>query len=66
LGHWRLWLKKRKHIQAMRTVKDRDLLKTAVSQIIFDEKTINNPLLKYIGNPMMAGYWWIVKKIIVW
>lgn len=66
LKHWQLWLAKRKRIQSIRKVSDRQILKLAVSKVIFEEKDINNPLLKYIANPLMTIYWAIAKIIIFW
>ena len=63
---WKLWLGKRKNIQAKRQVSDRTLLKLAVGRVVFEEKAIDNPLLRYVGNPLMAGYWWIIRKLIWW
>ncbi|MBI2037780.1 MAG: glycosyltransferase family 2 protein [Candidatus Magasanikbacteria bacterium] len=64
--HWDLWLEKRKHIQSIRKVTDKEILKMAASKVIFEEKDINNPLLKYIANPLMTAYWFIAKRIIFW
>lgn len=63
---WRLWLSKRKKIQGWRKVNDRILMKEMVGRVIFEEKCINNPLLRYVGNPLMAAYWWVIKRIIFW
>lgn len=63
---WRLWLKKRYRVQRLRAISDRQLLKNCVSRIIFNESTVQNPLLTYIGNPLMAVYWAVVKQIIFW
>jgi GT2 family glycosyltransferase len=66
ISHWKLWLAKRKYIQTIRKISDREILKTAADKVIFDEKDINNPLLKYIANPLMTAYWFVAKKIIFW
>lgn len=66
IKNWKFWLGKRKQIQAIRKVRDRELLKNACSKIVFEEKSINNPLVKYIANPLMSAYWWLVKRIILW
>lgn len=63
---WILWLGKRRRTQRLRVVSDRQLLQNAVSQIKFNEGTIQNPLLTYIGNPLMAGYWFVIKHLIFW
>lgn len=64
--HWKLWLKKRRRIQKTRVVSDRFLLKFSVAGIYFQEKEMANPLLKYIGNPMMKLYHFIVVKLLIW
>jgi len=64
--NWKNWLAKRARIQAMRKMGDRELLRAASSRLVFEEKSIDNPLLKYIGNPLMAAYWFIIKHLIFW
>jgi len=64
-GNWKIWLAKRKIIQARRKINDRVLLSYSVSTIEFQEKFMANPLLKYIGNPMMKLYYWIVVKGVI-
>lgn len=63
---WKLWLGKRKYIQSIRKVRDRDLLKTAVFGIYFQEKSMENPILRYIGNPMMWVYYWAIARGLIW
>jgi len=60
------WLMKRKNIQALRVVNDWTLLEDAVGQVNFNDGAVASPLLKYIGNPLMAGYWWVAKRLIFW
>lgn len=66
LSSWKLWLKKRAYVQSIRKVTDKEIMKTFVGEVIFDEKTIQNPVLDKIANPLMNWYWKIAKKIIVW
>lgn len=47
-------LEKRKRVQALRAVNDGDIARVFTSTINFKE--INNPLLTYIGNPLLAAY----------
>lgn len=63
---WRIWLKKRKYIQAIRQVSDRELTKDAVSGILFQEKEMENPLVLYAANPLMAIYWRVIRFIMFW
>ena len=64
--NWKLWLGKRKRIQEMRKVTDRFLFKYTVPNIMFQEKGMNSPLLKYVGNPLMTLYYWVVVKGLIW
>ncbi len=64
--NWKLWLKKRRIIQKQRTVSDRIMLNMSMSVIQFDDKNIDNPILKYIANPILKVYGWVVKKLIFW
>jgi GT2 family glycosyltransferase len=61
---WR-WIKdRRKQIQAERLISDRELLRLAVSTIEFQEDAVKNPLLDYVGNPLLRAYWWVAKRLI--
>ncbi len=64
--NWKTWLEKRKKIQKTRKVSDRFLLNYSVPGIYFQEKQMDNPALKYIGNPVMAFYYWIVVRGLIW
>ncbi|MFA6424362.1 MAG: glycosyltransferase family 2 protein [Candidatus Magasanikbacteria bacterium] len=66
LSSWKLWLKKRAYVQSIRKISDREMIKTFVGKIIFNEQSIKNPILDYIANPLMNFYWLIVKNIIFW
>ena len=63
---WKLWLGKRKHIQNIRKVNDKELFKNSVSGIYFQEKSMENPALKLVGNPMMKGYFYFIKLLVRW
>jgi GT2 family glycosyltransferase len=62
--NWRMVWQKRRLVQSNRKVSDRILLKRAVGSIKFED--IDNPLLKYIANPLMSLYWFIIKKLLFW
>jgi GT2 family glycosyltransferase len=64
--NWSLWLKKRRHIQSLRTVRDKEIIKQAVSEIYFEEAGLDNALLRYIANPLMKLYFIVIKIIIFW
>lgn len=72
---WRYWLKienrniwkeKRRLIQRRRKITDRELIKTFVGSVSYKDRDFQSGLLKYFGNPLMAAYWWIIRKIIFW
>ena len=65
-NNWASWMDTRRRIQTTRTQTDKTILKEAVSEVHFDEKRIMNPILRYIGNPLMSGYWKLVKPLIRW
>ena len=65
-AHWTKIFAKRKTIQARRKISDRTLLHNATAVIVFEDTKIENPILKYIANPCMRGYWWVVRRLIWW
>ena len=66
-GNWKLWLRKRKKIQQLRTLTDRDLIRKAAAKVIFGAKEdMNHPLLIYVANPLMIVYKAIVQALIFW
>jgi GT2 family glycosyltransferase len=62
--NWSYLKTSRKKIQSLRTVKDIDMIKKFTPIIDFQE--INNPILKYLGNPIMTLYYNLIKLIIKW
>ncbi|MBI5254499.1 glycosyltransferase family 2 protein [Candidatus Falkowbacteria bacterium] len=66
LSNWKLWLAKRRAIQANRKIPDRELLKTMAATVNFSEKAVESPVLKFIGNPLMSGYFWLLRLIVWW
>jgi len=55
---------KRKEIQKMRKISDRQMLRGIVG--IIDFQQIENPVLKYIANPIFNLYWKLASRLIVW
>jgi GT2 family glycosyltransferase len=62
---WQWILKRRRDVKRIRLIGDRALLKDAVASIEFQEDAVRNPVLEYVGNPVMKAYWWVVKRLIV-
>ncbi len=69
-GYWlnisnlAMWLKKRKKIQLLKKRSDSYLLNHAVGVIKFED--IDNWLLRYIANPILSIYFYIIKLFIFW
>lgn len=55
---WRLWLDKRKHIQDIRKISDKEFLKSSSAVIEFVD--IDSPLLRKFANPLMKFYYQLV------
>ncbi len=63
---WKLWLGKRKQTQAMRQISDKTILASCVGSILFQESSMENPLVTRFANPIMEFYFKIVKFIVRW
>jgi len=61
---WSKIKKARKKIQSSRKVSDKFFTRKLVGKIEFQD--VQNPLLKYIANPIFNLYWQLVRKIIFW
>lgn len=62
--NWIKLLNTRKEVQKNRKIKDKMIVKRFVGQIDFQD--IQNPLLKYVANPIFNLYWQIIRKLIWW
>jgi len=60
--HWGEILKARNKIQGERKIRDRELKKYLVAGIEFGG--MENPLLKYVANPVLKLYWLLIKRFI--
>ncbi len=65
-AHWDMWLAKRAKIQQRRSMSDRTLTQDWVGYIKFQEARVENPVLRYLANPLMSIYWKLVRTIIFW
>ncbi|MFA5022256.1 MAG: glycosyltransferase family 2 protein [Patescibacteria group bacterium] len=61
---WTKIIKTRKLVQQKRQVLDKEIIARFTGKIEFQD--IQNPLLKYIANPVLNLYWQIIKKLIWW
>jgi len=62
---WKWVCERRRNLKRIRTISDRKLLQGAVAAIEFQDPSVKNPVLDYLGNPLMKGYWWLVKWFLV-
>jgi hypothetical protein len=61
---WSLIIAKRRQIKEFRCLSDREIIKDFSGRIDFQE--VNNPILRFIVNPLFDLYWRLIKKIIIW
>ncbi|MFA6197925.1 MAG: glycosyltransferase family 2 protein [Patescibacteria group bacterium] len=55
-------LKKRRGIQSTRRVTDREFVHLLSTGVVFGE--INNPLLRWIVNPLLTVYWFCIRRLL--
>lgn len=63
-GMWKKVRSGREETKKIRAVPDRVVARLFMSSIGYQE--IDNPLLRYVGNPLMRLYWMIVRPLIRW
>lgn len=61
---WEKIAKARDEARKIRVKKDKEIIDGFTGQVLFQE--INNPILKYIANPIFQAYWNIVRSFISW
>lgn len=61
---WKWIRERRKKIQLVRTISDRDFLRMCVTEIAFQEEKVKNTLLDVIGNPLLRMYWSVARWLI--
>lgn len=59
---WIKIFKTRKEIKKIRQKKDREIIKNFSGRVLFQE--VENPILKYIANPIFNAYWKVALKVI--
>jgi len=59
----RLW-QQRRRVQRRRKKTDRQFMASFSGTI--DHAAVNGLLLRYVGNPLLGTYWWIVKRLMFW
>ena len=62
--NWDKMCQTRKAIQKKRRASDKEIVKRFTGKISFQD--VQNPLLKYIANPLFNLYWLVVRNLIQW
>jgi len=62
--NWRKLLAKRKQVQEHRRVPDREVVRFFTGRVEFEG--LQNPVLKYVANPVFNAWWQIVRRLIWW
>ncbi|MCG8402666.1 MAG: hypothetical protein MJA84_13915, partial [Firmicutes bacterium] len=57
-------MENRQRIQARRTLSDREFMGGFQGQITFEP--FNRGVLRWLGNPLMGAYWFVVRRLIRW
>jgi GT2 family glycosyltransferase len=60
----RLWLSKRKRLQAIRKISDAELLRYSVAEIAFQNDALAHSCALALGNVIMRGYWKSIRRFI--
>ena len=55
---------RRREVAGLRTRKDADIVGRFAGRIVFEE--LNGPVMRYLLNPLLAGYWAVARRLIVW
>lgn len=61
---WKVAGRERKIIKTFRAINDREVLDKMVGQVLFQE--IENPVLKYLANPVFNLYFKLVRLLVKW
>lgn len=64
ISSWKKIFQTRRKIQLIRKVTDKHILTNFEGKVLFQE--INNPILQYLGNPLMSLYLKLAKNVIFW
>ena len=57
-------LRRRREVQKQRKISDRELTSLFIATADFAE--VRNPLLTYIGNPLLQAYWALARSLLWW
>lgn len=57
-------LGRRSEIQRLRKVRDREFMGGFAGKVEFE--TVDHPLLRYVGNPLLSTYWQVARAFLFW
>jgi hypothetical protein len=63
---WSWIWSRRKQAQRLRTISDRAFLRLATAEIAFQQDGVKNPVLTYLGNPLMRIWWRSLRAVMWW
>jgi len=63
-ANWKKIAERRRAINMIRRKKDSEIVKNFEGRVLYQE--IDNPVLKFIANPLLNLYWQVVKRSIFW
>lgn len=63
-AHWRWLMNRRRIVQTLRAVPDRALVPWFAATIQF--QPVDRWVVRWVGNPLLAAYWWVAKRLIWW
>ncbi len=58
------WRARRRAVQSWRRARDREVLRHTVNRL--DPQLLPNPLLRWVANPLVGVYGWLVRGLIRW
>jgi GT2 family glycosyltransferase len=61
---WRWIMQRRRFVQKIRVRSDRDMLGYMDGAVTNQE--VENPLMTYVANPFLRGYFYVLKKLVRW
>jgi GT2 family glycosyltransferase len=63
---WQTWLPKRRSLQELRRVSDRELLSHTTGSILFQETQTTSPIVTHFANPILSLALRFLQTVIVW
>jgi len=64
---WQTWAgiaARRREVQRLRSRTDAEIVGRFAGRVVFAE--IDGPAMRYVFNPLLAGYWAVARRLILW